>query len=93
MTQPRQPRVLRFLVSSALVTPAILSLGCPSEPEAHKTTVNPGPQPIEEPEAPAKTGDQPVEPAKTGDQPADPPPRTNPGPEPREEPAPANDGE
>ena len=83
MTQPRQPRVLRFLVSSALATPAIMSLGCPSETEAHKTTVNPGPEPIEEP----------AEPAKTGDQPEDPPAKTNPGPEPREEPAAADDGE
>ena len=90
MTQPHpKPRVLRFVVTSALVTPALMSLGCPSDEHAHKTTANPGPEPVEEPKEPTKTGDQPE--AKTGDEP-EPAIKTNPGPEPREEP-PATDGE
>lgn len=37
----RPPRILRFVVSSALVTPALLATGCPSETKPH---ANPGPE-------------------------------------------------
>ena len=42
MTAPRQPRgrLLRFAISSALVTPVALATGCPAEPGP---TANPGP--------------------------------------------------
>ena len=78
--------MLRFVVSSALVTPAIMSLGCPSD--ASKPTSNPGPEPVKsgeevEPHSNSgpEAGEQPETPAKTNAGPEEEEPHSNAGPQ------------